>query len=47
MNVIAAPRRVPDMMALPKICVLRLDTNWYESTRHELEHLFPRLAVGG
>ena len=30
-----------------RIAVLRLDTDWYESTRHELVHLFPRLAVGG
>lgn len=30
-----------------KIALLRLDTDWYESTRHELEHLFPRLAPGG
>ena len=30
-----------------QIAVLRLDTDWYESTRHELVHLFPRLAVGG
>ncbi len=30
-----------------QIAVLRLDTDWYESTRHELEHLYPRLAVGG
>lgn len=29
------------------IALLRLDTDWYESTRHELEHLFPRLAIGG
>ena len=29
------------------IAVLRLDTDWYESTRHELVHLFPRLAPGG
>jgi hypothetical protein len=33
--------------APPHIALLRLDTDWYESTRHELEHLFPRLAVGG
>ena len=26
------------------IAVLRLDTDWYDSTRHELEHLYPRLA---
>lgn len=36
------PARAPD-----EIAVLRLDTDWYESTRHELEHLYPRLAVGG
>ena len=30
-----------------KIALLRLDTDWYESTRHELEHLFPRLVPGG
>lgn len=29
------------------IALLRLDTDWYESTRHELEHLFPRLSSGG
>ena len=30
-----------------KIALLRLDTDWYASTKHELEHLFPRLSVGG
>lgn len=30
-----------------EIALLRLDTDWYESTRHELEHLFPRLMPGG
>ena len=30
-----------------KISILRLDTDWYESTRHELEHLWPRLEKGG
>jgi hypothetical protein len=29
------------------IAVLRLDTDWYESTRHELHHLFPLLQPGG
>jgi hypothetical protein len=29
------------------ISLLRLDTDWYESTRHELIHLFPRLSKGG
>jgi O-methyltransferase len=30
-----------------KIAILRLDTDWYESTRHELIHLFPLLASNG
>lgn len=30
-----------------KIALLRLDTDWYESTRHELEYLFPLLSTGG
>ena len=30
-----------------KLAFLRLDTDWYESTRHELIHLYPRLADGG
>lgn len=30
-----------------KIALLRLDTDWYESTKHELEHLFPLLVPGG
>ncbi len=29
------------------ISLLRLDTDWYESTKHELAHLFPKLARGG
>ena len=29
------------------VALLRLDTDWYESTRHELEHLYPRLSPGG
>lgn len=29
------------------ICLLRLDTDWYESTKHELIHLYPRLAKHG
>lgn len=36
------PKNAPE-----KIALLRLDTDWYESTRHELVHLFPRLSVGG
>jgi O-methyltransferase len=30
-----------------RIAVLRLDTDWYSSTKHELVHLFPRLSPGG
>jgi glycosyltransferase involved in cell wall biosynthesis len=36
------PTTMPEAIAL-----LRLDTDWYESTRHELIHLFPRLVTGG
>ena len=30
-----------------QVAVLRLDTDWYESTKIELEVLYPRLSVGG
>lgn len=30
-----------------KIALLRLDTDWYESTKHELEHLYERLSLHG
>lgn len=30
-----------------KIALLRLDTDWYESTKKELKVLFPRLVKGG
>jgi O-methyltransferase len=36
------PSSAPDSISL-----LRLDTDWYESTKHELVHLFPRLARHG
>jgi O-methyltransferase len=36
------PASAPDRIAL-----LRLDTDWYASTRHELEQLYPRLVRGG
>ena len=35
------------MEAPEQISILRLDTDWYESTRHELEHLFPRVSTHG
>jgi hypothetical protein len=30
-----------------RIAVLRLDTDWYASTKHEMEQLYPRLSPGG
>jgi hypothetical protein len=36
------PEQAPERIAL-----LRLDTDWYESTTHELAHLYPRLNAGG
>jgi hypothetical protein len=36
------PQHSPGPLAL-----LRLDTDWYESTRHELQHLFPLLRDRG
>lgn len=32
---------------IPDISLLRLDTDWYESTKHEMEHLFPKLVSKG
>lgn len=36
------PAQAPEQIAL-----LRLDTDWYQSTRHELEHLIGRVAPNG
>jgi O-methyltransferase len=36
------PAKIPE-----KISILRLDTDWYESTYHELYHLYPLLSKGG
>jgi hypothetical protein len=36
------PEQAPEQIA-----ILRLDTDWYSSTKHELEHLFTRLSPGG
>jgi len=36
------PAIIPD-----KISILRLDTDWYESTYHELVYLFPKLVKDG
>ena len=36
------PEKAPEAIAL-----LRLDTDWYQSTIHELTHLYPRLSPRG
>ncbi|RJO60134.1 macrocin O-methyltransferase [candidate division WS5 bacterium] len=36
------PTQAPEQLSL-----MRLDTDWYESTKHELIHLYPRLSHGG
>ena len=36
------PAQVPEGISL-----LRLDTDYYASTKHELTHLYPRIAAGG
>ncbi len=36
------PREAP-----AEIAILRLDTDWYESTRHELIYLYLKLSIGG
>jgi hypothetical protein len=37
---------LPETLPGP-IALLRLDTDWYESTAHEMEHLFPLIVPGG
>jgi O-methyltransferase len=42
---VAGPVEQTIPQSIPKqISLLRLDTDWYESTRHELVHLYPRLT---
>ncbi len=36
------PSRIPDAIA-----ILRIDTDFYESVKHALTHLYPRLSRGG
>ena len=38
---------IPDEAPVEPISLLRLDTDWYKSTKHELKHLFPKLVSGG
>ena len=39
-------RTIPDH-APTRIAILRLDTDWYESTKHEMSHLYPRISDRG
>lgn len=44
------PGKVEDTLpasAPETVAVLRLDTDWYQSTLHEMRHLYPRLSRGG
>jgi len=36
------PKKSPE-----KISLLRLDTDWYKSTKHEMINLFPKISKGG
>jgi hypothetical protein len=33
--------------SIGQLALLRLDTDWFESTYHELNHLFPKVVKGG
>lgn len=49
-NIVFAEGKVEDTIPgnIPgQICILRLDTDLYESTYHELVHLYPRLSNSG
>ena len=39
-------RTIPEN-APKSIAILRLDTDWYSSTKHEMEHLYPLLSPNG
>ena len=48
MHLIPGPVEQTLTKSAPKqIALLRLDTDWYASTKHELEVLFPKLSPGG
>lgn len=38
---------IPGDMPAGPVAILRLDTDWYESTRHELQYLYPPLVRNG
>jgi O-methyltransferase len=49
LHFVAGPveQTLPAQAPTGPIALLRLDTDWYESTAHELVHLWPRLERGG
>ena len=42
METLKNPKNLPE-----KIAVLRLDTDWYQSSKFELEVLYPKVVDGG
>lgn len=49
-NIVFVPGKVEETIpevAPGRIAVLRLDTDWYESTAHELKFLYPLLSLHG
>ncbi|MHC4322565.1 MAG: TylF/MycF/NovP-related O-methyltransferase [Planctomycetota bacterium] len=38
---------IPTIIPDEPISLLRLDTDWYNSTKHELQYLYPKLVSGG
>lgn len=47
-NLVVGPVEETLPAAAPKtLALLRLDTDWYASTKHEMDHLYPRLSPGG
>lgn len=38
---------IPENIPEDNIALLRLDTDWYESTKHEMIHLYPKLIQKG
>ena len=43
----AVEHTIPSKEMPSQISILRLDTDWYSSTLHELVHLYPLVAKGG
>jgi O-methyltransferase len=50
-NIVFVKGKVEDTISshllIGDFALLRLDTDWYESTKHELIHLYPKLSING